>query len=147
LGGSVKVNPRSENQPFGPTVRVGGKQGGVRVQQSRLTGSRLRFAVQRGFRIFLLVAEVLVGLATNTTVYISRRGEALKVKNDFHHPSFRFLMAPWAPRAPCSSWLKRDSGGGREPQIRNKLPRTPDSQKSFRIAWAFLSGTDSLFPI
>ena len=29
---------------------------------------------------YLLVAEVLVGLATDATVYLSRRGDALKVK-------------------------------------------------------------------
>jgi len=48
----------------------------------------------------LLVAEVLACLATDTTVYLSRRGEALKVNTlDFHHPRFRFLMTPWAPWA------------------------------------------------
>ena len=45
-------------------------------------------------------------LATDTPVYLSRWGEALKVKIDFHHPRFRFLMAPWAPRAPSVSWRK-----------------------------------------
>jgi len=49
---------------------------------------------------FLLVAEVLVGLATDAAVYFSLREGALKV---FHHPRFRFLMAPWAPRAPSVS--------------------------------------------
>jgi len=42
-----------------------------------------------------------VVLATDTTAYSSRLAEALKFnKFDFHHPHFRFLMAPWVPRAP-----------------------------------------------
>ena len=47
-----------------------------------------------------LVAQVLVGLASDTTVYLSRWGGALEA---FHHPRFRFLMALWAPRAPSVS--------------------------------------------
>ena len=66
----------------------------------------------------MLVAEVLVGLATDATVYLSRRGGALKVKIDFHHPRFRFLMAPWAPRAPYVSLVDE---GFRERGVRPPL--------------------------
>ena len=48
-----------------------------------------------------LGAEVSVGLATDTTLYLIQRGAALEV--NFHHPRFSFIMATWAPRAPSFS--------------------------------------------
>ena len=43
-----------------------------------------------------LVAEVLVGLATDTTVYLSRRGKALKVDKLTFTIRASDSMAPWA---------------------------------------------------
>ena len=46
---------------------------------------------------YKLVAEVLVGLASDTLVYLSRWGETVQVKN----MTFTIrALAPWAPRAP-----------------------------------------------
>ena len=69
-----------------------------------------------------------------TKVYLSRRGEALKVKIDFHHPRFRFLMAPWAPSAPSGFGLRmqkslqffyfRVRGENRKPKVRTRVPQT-----------------------
>ena len=46
----------------------------------------------------LLVAEVLVGLATDTTVYLSRQGEALKVNKWTF--TIRDSNSPWHPGLP-----------------------------------------------
>ena len=52
----------------------------------------------------MFVAEVLVGMATDTTLYLSRRGGGASSQQiDFRYPRFQFLMAPWAPRAPSVS--------------------------------------------
>ena len=63
-------------------------------------------------RCRLLVAEVLVGLATDTTVYLSRRGEALKVNElTFAHSSWHpgppgrplFVEGPQVREAQCEA--------------------------------------------
>ena len=47
-----------------------------------------------------------MGLATDTPVEFSRRVEAIPIKIDLHHPNFRFLIAPRAPRALAVSSLR-----------------------------------------
>ena len=41
-------------------------------------------------------------------------GSAYSKKNDFHHPRFRFLMAPRAPRASFVSWTSTPGACGAE---------------------------------
>jgi len=61
--------------------------------------------VERIAPVALLVAEVLAGLATDTTVYLSRRGEALKVnKLTF---AIRASDSSWHPGRPIQRRMRR----------------------------------------
>ena len=77
-------------------------------------------------RNLISVAEVLVGLATDTPVYLSRRGGALKANNMTFTIRFRFLMAPWAPRAPSvpDCGRRRVSGTRQEPDLSLRVSGT-----------------------
>ena len=67
----------------------------------------------------LLVTEVLVGLATDTTVYLSRRGEALKVNK--LTLAIRASVSSWHPGRPGRPLFPR----GRRPNSRSARSHQP----------------------
>ena len=85
----------------------------------------------------VLGAEVVVGLATDTTVYLSRREEALDVILTF---TIRASVAPWAPRTPSISCEGTASSSSRCQC--NVIPCSPDTcHQSFGFElWGFGCG-------